>query len=143
MELTNTQRHDIARETAEYWKYNGNDDEFHDNCKDTITAELEYINEQTPFDDEDEFEKEYQIILNLIIEKYHKNNWEAIDFFKNKKAVCIQYKPIIINNLTINDVWEISLEHNEVILYNSAYEIIGKISYYDIINISIGDKNAI
>lgn len=62
-----------------------------------------------------------------------------IEEFKNRSAVCVQYEPIIINDLTINDVWEISLEYEEVILYDSAYEVIGKISYDDIINISIGD----
>ena len=139
MELSNTQRHDIARETAEYWKYNGNDDEFYYNCRDTITIELEHINEKTPFNDESEFRKEHQIILNLIEEKYHKNNWKAIDFFENRKAICVQYEPIIINDLTINDVWEVSLEYDKVILYDSAYEVIGQISYNNIINISIGD----
>lgn len=62
-----------------------------------------------------------------------------IEELKNKSAICVQYEPIIINDLTINDVWEVSLEYDEVILYDSAYEVIGKISYDDIINISIGD----
>lgn len=138
MVLSDKERNDIAMEVAEYWKYNCTDDDFYYNCADNVHQELQCLNLS-----EDEYDKENRIILNLINELYSKDNWEAIKFFEDKNTVCVQYEPITINDLTINDVWEISLEYNEVILYNSAYEVIGTISYYDIINISIGDKNAI
>lgn len=142
MELTNTQRHDIARETAEYWKYNGSDDEFYYNCRDTVTAELEYINQETPFDNEAEFDKEYEIILNLIEEKYHKDNWEAIDFFNTKGKngiVIVQYTDLIINDMVIKNVWSAEYSFNVVTLYNAVEEEIGHINFNDIITIKMGD----
>lgn len=144
MELTNTQRHDIARETAEYWKYNGSDDEFYYNCKDTVTAELEYINQEIPFDNEAEFDKEYRIILNLINEVYLKDNWKAIKFFDENSVrgvVIAQYRDVRINDMTIKNVWSIELEYNMVMLYNAIDELIGSINYYDIIDIELGDND--
>ena len=144
MELTNEQRNDIAMETAEYWKYNCNDDDFYYNCRDTITQELEYINQETPFDSEDEFDREYRIILNLVNEVYSKDNWKAIKFFDENSVrgvVIAQYRDVRINNITIKNVWSIELEYNMVMLYNAINELIGSISYYDIIDIELGDND--
>lgn len=140
MVLSNPQRHNIAMETAEYWKHNCSDDKFYYNCRDTISDELEY-NQGIPHNT-DEFSKEYKIILNLIEEIYLKDNWKAIQFFDKKGVdgvVIVQYEDLIINNIVIKGVWSAELEYDTVVLYNAIEEEIGHIKFSEITDIKIGD----
>ena len=139
MVLTNTQRHDIAEEVAEWWKYNCCDEEFYYNCRDTVQEELHY-NYDISTDTED-FDNEYAIIMELIEEIYRKDNWRAIKFFNNKEedVIIVQHNDLIINDIVIKNVWSIELQDKIITLYDANNEEIGHISSYDIIDIKIGD----
>lgn len=141
MVLTNEERHEIAEETAEFWKYNCTDEEFYYNCRDTVHDELEY-NQKIPINTND-FNNEYKIIMNLIEEIYSKDNWKAKQFFNEKgfkNVVIVQYQDLTINDITIKNVWSAELQNDGMIfLYNAIEEEQGHISSYDIIDIKIGD----
>lgn len=142
MELSNKQRNEIAEEIAEYWKYNCTDEEFYYNCRDTLHEQLEYEYGFNP--ENEDCNREYSIIINLINEVYSKDNWRAIKFFDEQAfggVYIAQYEDVIINDVTIKGVWSIELEYNQVVLYNAVEEEIGRISYYNIVDIKVGGND--
>lgn len=138
--LTNKQRNDIAEEIADFWKYNGCDDEFYTNCRDSVYEQVKYEYEVK----EANIETEESIILKLIDEIYSKDNWKAIKLFNEQginNEIIVQLNDVIINGLTIKNVWAIELADNIVTLYDTYDEIIGQIKFLNITDIEIGDNN--
>lgn len=131
MALTEKERNEIAIEVANFWKNNCLDEEFYDNCCDTVYEQLE--NWYTL--KEDEFNNEYDIIMNLINNLYSQDNYMARLLFEKTDTIIIQNEPIIINNILFNNIWSIEKNGGEVSLKNADNKEIACIGYSDIIDI--------
>ena len=132
MELSNDKRNEIAIDVSDYWKYNGSDDEFYYNCRDNVECEVGEL-----IKDNDDWNRECDIIMELIENKYKYDNWEARELFENTDVVIVDGKHrIMVNDVIINDVWSIEKNGGEVSIMNANIEIC-VIGYNDITSIKI------
>ena len=118
MELTNQQRHSVAMEVAAFWKENCIDEEFYENCRDTVSDQLEY-DYGLKFNTKD-FDREYQTILKLIDNIYCYDNWQVKKFIDEKFVKGLHYIVqdgyVVVNEMCVYDVWDIDIEDKKMTL---------------------------
>ena len=137
MKLSDDKRNEIARDISDYWKHNGSDDEFYYNCRDNVDCEVGEL-----IEDNDDWNRECDIIMELIENKYRYDNWEARELFEETDKIIIQYKDLMINDMMFRgNVWSIELYGHKVYVLDKNDKVICDIDYCRIESIRIGDDN--
>ena len=142
MNISEEKRHEIARDVSDYWKHNGFDSEFYENCEETVGYELydEYYKQGLDeYVGSNEYDDDYDKIMDLIENKYINDNWEAIELFENTDEIIVQYRTLIINDMYFRNVYSIKKNDNEIQLLNAIGEEISYINYHMINNMKILD----